>query len=158
MPFCKQLPRLTHLEALYLDDNRIGDEGAAALGEALAESKTLLEVGLSFKELTDTGAQAFTRGLRRNGSLVCLSFGAGERLSDAGLLPLLAACGEHKRLTQLQLSCPFSAGAAKALSQLAREQKRFVSVAVGQEAGDQLEKEMVGGCGRAVSPSLCCRW
>jgi Ran GTPase-activating protein (RanGAP) involved in mRNA processing and transport len=91
VPFCKELPRarLAHLEALMLSDNQLGDAAAAALGQALAESKTLLELSVDGCCFTDTGLLALVDGLRRNSTLSSVGFG-DEAITDESLCDPLA--------------------------------------------------------------------
>ena len=55
--------------SLDLRSNRIGDDGASALGDALATSRSLLRLYLSWNRIGDAGAEALALGLRRNAAL-----------------------------------------------------------------------------------------
>jgi Ran GTPase-activating protein 1 len=57
------------LTKLDLRNNRIGDDGAAALGGALATSRSLHRLYLSWNRIGDAGAEALALGLRRNAAL-----------------------------------------------------------------------------------------
>lgn len=54
------------LECLNIDNNRIGDEGAIALSEALTKNNTLKELHIEWNQLGLNSAQAFTKCLIRS--------------------------------------------------------------------------------------------
>nr|XP_033493942.1 leucine-rich repeat-containing protein 71 [Epinephelus lanceolatus] len=85
---------LTHL---YLNNNRIGDEGARLIGLALSTTrsanKNLLALNLAFNSIGNAGAAHIAQGLRFNRSLRFLSL-CNNQIGDAGAAHLAAILGE----------------------------------------------------------------
>ncbi|CAF1667628.1 unnamed protein product, partial [Adineta ricciae] len=64
--------RYQTLTALYLSGNRIGDEGAQHIANALRTNTTLTTLDLSGNEIGDEGAQHIADALRTNTTLTTL--------------------------------------------------------------------------------------
>ena len=52
-----------------MGDNKIGDAGAAAIGEGLVANGVLLTLSLNDNKIGDAGAAAIGEGLKANGVL-----------------------------------------------------------------------------------------
>ncbi|CAF3886779.1 unnamed protein product [Rotaria magnacalcarata] len=60
---------LTHLD---LSKNKIGDDGAAMIGDILAKNNTLIYLNISENRITDQGVQAIANSLEMNFTLIHL--------------------------------------------------------------------------------------
>ena len=69
-------------EVKLISNEKIGDEGATALAEALTVNKTVKELFLNACGVGDHGAAAFARALRSNTSLTKISLFSGMRISE----------------------------------------------------------------------------
>ncbi|GBG30504.1 Protein kinase, putative [Hondaea fermentalgiana] len=83
--------------------NQIGDAGAAALGKALAKSKTLSTLTLESNDIGDDGAVGLGRGLAQNNSLNILKLYRNE-IGDEGAIELGKGLAKNNSLTDLNLS------------------------------------------------------
>ncbi len=63
------------LKNLVLGENEIGDEGAKAIGGALAVNGVLTDLNLRANSIRDAGAAAIAEALRVNGVLTSLDVG-----------------------------------------------------------------------------------
>ncbi|XP_032829957.2 leucine-rich repeat-containing protein 71 isoform X4 [Petromyzon marinus] len=76
---------------LSLRNNRIDDDGARLLGQALSTTKTtnktLLSLNLAYNCITDLGGGYIAHGLRLNRTLLCLSL-AHNKIGDNGAVKL----------------------------------------------------------------------
>ena len=80
----------TNLVRINLGHNKIGDEGAKCLGEALKSNKTLKELDLRCNEIGLEGMGALFEALKGNSTLDHLELGAvDERIKEkaARMLP-----------------------------------------------------------------------
>ena len=57
---------------MILGGNRIGDEGATAIGEALKLNGSLTSLDVGANDIEDEGAKAICEALKLNGSLTSL--------------------------------------------------------------------------------------
>ena len=57
------------MNILSMGDNKIGDAGAAAIGEGLVANGVLLTLSLNDNKIGDAGAAAIGEGLKANGVL-----------------------------------------------------------------------------------------
>ena len=73
---------------LDLEYNKIGDDGAARLGEGLAGNTTLTELYLWNNNIGDEGAARLGEGLAGNTTLTTLGLG-GNNIGDEGAARLL---------------------------------------------------------------------
>ena len=78
------------LERLYLQDTLLGDNGAAALAQALLTNATLRVVSLIECEITADGARKLANAIRRNRTLVRVNL-RGNRIGDVGVREVLGA-------------------------------------------------------------------
>lgn len=81
--FVPCLPANSALEVLNLGWNGLGDEGMAALGEALAINTGLVELTLSSNSISGKGHVALAEGIKANTSLASVdldhnNIGSGE--------------------------------------------------------------------------------
>lgn len=90
------------LARLLIGGNGIGPSGAAQLGELLAVTPHLRELGLAVSRLGDAGARALAHGLGRNRSLERLDL-ASCAIGPDGLSAIVDALRHHPRLTELSL-------------------------------------------------------
>jgi Ran GTPase-activating protein (RanGAP) involved in mRNA processing and transport len=82
--------RRTALKTLNLAGNRILDEGAKAIADALPANSTLTSLNLEYNDITSVGVESVSQALMQNSSLEELSlasndlrFGGMEQLADA---------------------------------------------------------------------------
>jgi Ran GTPase-activating protein (RanGAP) involved in mRNA processing and transport len=90
------------LERLLIGGNGIGVHGATQLGELLAITPHLRELGLAVSRLGDDGARALARGLVHNRSLERLDL-ASCAIGPEGLAAIVDALRMHPRLIELSL-------------------------------------------------------
>ncbi len=83
---------LTALTTLDLYRNKLGDDGAGGVGEAVGESSTLLTLNLRDNEVGDRGADRLARGLRRLSTLTTLVL-SGNEVGSAGAESLAGLLG-----------------------------------------------------------------
>ena len=90
---------------LLLANNKIGNAGAIALGQAETLSGCLEEIDLSKNEIGDEGATALAEGLggRKNSTLTKLSL-KDNRIGDAGAGAFVEHLDHNQTLTNLVLS------------------------------------------------------
>ena len=84
------------LEWLFLNETKMGDKGAAAMGKALLTGcKELNRLALHDNEIGDEGAQAFAASINKGAgaqTLEFLYFQNNSRMTDAGKQALAHAC------------------------------------------------------------------
>ena len=108
------LSRPNTIENLYMDNNPIGDIGAAVFGILLTKNQTLRVLDLSFCQLGIQGFRAIATGLQHSSSLISLllngnlpSMILSPAASDASLLSariLAAALFSNKNLALVKLT------------------------------------------------------
>jgi hypothetical protein len=81
---CEVLPRFAALRTLDLTGNKIGPEGASALGEALKVNTVLTFLGLWLNNIGDEGAEAIAEALKVNATLTKLNLECNYNMGDAG--------------------------------------------------------------------------
>jgi len=97
-------PITSSLTSLSLGNNRIGDAGGIALGDALGKNCTLRDLCLGNNSIGKTGGCALARGLQTNSVLTTLML-SGNDVYDAGAVAFAEALNNHKcALTSLDLS------------------------------------------------------
>ncbi len=109
---------LTHLNFTY---NKIGVEGARAIGEALEENSTLTWLDLEANGIGVEGAQAVAEALLTNTTLTHLDL-RSNRLGDEGARAIAEALKENTTLIKLYL-CNIHIGfeGAKAIGEILKE-------------------------------------
>jgi Ran GTPase-activating protein (RanGAP) involved in mRNA processing and transport len=107
----------TSLEILNLDWNQIGDDGASAMGAALAASTTITALHIEANQIGAAGAQAIGHSLKTNRSLTQLNFGR-NKIGEGGAQALGEALRGSRSIKILDLNrCEIrSAGARSILS------------------------------------------
>jgi hypothetical protein len=80
---CEVLPRFAAVRMLDLSENKIGPEGASALGEALKVNAVLTSVDLRANSIGDDGAMAIAEVLKVNAVMTELELG-GNEIGDKG--------------------------------------------------------------------------
>eukprot|EP00727_Mastigamoeba_balamuthi_P011645 m51a1_g7102 putative nod3 protein (708) ;mRNA; r:53939-56272 len=90
------------LEELDLGANRVGDAGAAAIADGLAECAALARLNLRRNRLGDAGAEALGAGLAANTSLRELFLG-GNGIGERGCARVLDELKRNATLTRLDL-------------------------------------------------------
>ena len=86
------------LQVLYLGNNRIGNVGAAALGEALKHNTTLKRLYLNQGSIGNDGLQMLAEGLIHNKTLEYLDLQHNPGITRIGLQALERAL-EHSNMT-----------------------------------------------------------
>ena len=81
---CEVLPRFAAVRTLDLTGNKIGPEGASALGEALKVNTVLTFLGLWLNNIGDEGAEAIAEALKVNATLTKLNLEGNYNMGDAG--------------------------------------------------------------------------
>jgi Ran GTPase-activating protein (RanGAP) involved in mRNA processing and transport len=81
---CEVLPRFAAVRTLDLSSNKIGPEGASALGEALKVNTVLTFLGLWLNNIGDEGAEAIAEALKVNATLTKLNLEGNYNMGDAG--------------------------------------------------------------------------
>ena len=119
----------------YLQDNTIGDAGAAALAAALPESPRLNDLRLGGNQIGDDGATALANALGRFPNLSSGLHGlrlSGNRIGDAGGIALATALrAEGTGLTRLELATNrLGDGAAAALGAALAQSQKLLAVDV----------------------------
>jgi Ran GTPase-activating protein (RanGAP) involved in mRNA processing and transport len=104
------------LEVLYLGNNRIGNRGAAALGEALVHNKSLKKLHLSNGSIGVDGAKALARGLAQNTTLEYLDLQKNPAMGRDGIAALRDAL-QHNNMTlkTLKVDSHLNTGAHEAI-------------------------------------------
>lgn len=106
---------LTHrnvIKSVYVSVNRMGDEGALAIAEALRGSTTLKRLSMSSNRITDAAADQIVDCMLECKSLVILDVGCYKSTFDMGerpnyftnVLPWIRLMTEHQTLKILDLS------------------------------------------------------
>jgi Ran GTPase-activating protein (RanGAP) involved in mRNA processing and transport len=103
-----QLAPNSSLTKLFLSDNRIGNEGAKYLADALMKNSTLIKLDLDKNCIGDDGAEALAEVLWsydtvNNTSLSYLDL-HGNNIGDRGAIALAKALTHNRVLTLLRLS------------------------------------------------------
>ena len=91
-----------NLTQLYIQDSRIGDEGVAAIAEALKTNRSLRVLSLTFSGITARGANALRNMIQENDTLQRLNL-SGNNIGDEGLAALLKGLQNSTTLTALNL-------------------------------------------------------
>ena len=105
-----------NVAALELENQTVGNNGAAWLGTALRDNTTLTSLRLWSNRIFDEGAAALGEALRGNVTLSSLNFD-GNSIGDAGTVSLAEALRVNTSLTSLKLS--FEDGGAAGAAALA---------------------------------------
>jgi uncharacterized protein (DUF924 family)/Ran GTPase-activating protein (RanGAP) involved in mRNA processing and transport len=110
----RYLAEVDRLHSLFVDCNRLGDEGVAALAEGLAHSRTLRRLSLASNRIGPAGVRALAEALRDHPSLVSLNLGwtratsavreAGNRIGDEGCVALAELLRHNAVLRALDVS------------------------------------------------------
>ena len=91
------------LQILYLDGNRIGDEGATCLAEALQSNLcNLKELKLQKNNISDKGAKILAQALRENNSLETIDL-KYNNIGHEGASCLMEALEKSSTLRKLRL-------------------------------------------------------
>ncbi|KAF9110697.1 hypothetical protein BGX30_007888, partial [Mortierella sp. GBA39] len=90
------------LFTLNLDDNKIGDNGAVALSEALKTNSTMTTLNLRHNRIEDNGAVALSEALKTNSTLTTLDLYYNS-IGDNGAVALSQALKTNLTLTTLNL-------------------------------------------------------
>jgi len=94
---CEVLPRFAALRTLDLTGNKIGPEGASALGEALKVNTVLTFLGLWLNNIGDEGAEAIAEALKVNATLTKLNLEGNYNMGDAGKRAVRNAVKDRSR-------------------------------------------------------------
>jgi hypothetical protein len=99
---CKVLPRFAAVRTLDLSNNKIGPEGASALGEALKVNAVVTTLFLSMNSIGDEGAKAMAEVLKINAGLTYLRLDKNDIGVD-GAMAIAEALKVNAALTVLAL-------------------------------------------------------
>jgi len=99
---CEVLPRFAAVRTLDLSDNKIGPEGASALGEALKVNAVMTTLVLNFNRIGDEGAIAIAEALKVNAVVTALSL-SDNRIGDEGAIAIAEALKVNAVVTTLIL-------------------------------------------------------
>jgi hypothetical protein len=99
---CKVLPRFAAVRTLDLSNNKIGPEGASALGEALKVNAVVTTLFLSMNNIGDEGAKAMAEVLKINAGLTYLRLDKNDIGVD-GAMAIAEALKVNAALTVLAL-------------------------------------------------------
>ncbi|KOO22263.1 hypothetical protein Ctob_003994 [Chrysochromulina tobinii] len=106
---CEVLPRFAALRTLDLSRNKIGPEGASALGEALKVNAVVTtldlgwnKIGDSWNSIGDNGAKAIAEALKVNAVLTKLKL-LGNNIGPEGAIAIAEALKVNAVLTKLEL-------------------------------------------------------
>jgi len=99
---CEVLPRFAVLRTLDLSENKIGPEGASALGEVLKVNAVMTELELGGNEIGDEGAKAIAEALKVNAVMTELQLG-GNKIGDEGAKAIAEALKVNAVLTSVDL-------------------------------------------------------
>jgi hypothetical protein len=100
---CEVLPRFAALRTLDLSHNKIGPEGASALGEALKVNAVLTCLRLEYNKIGVDGAIAIAEALKVNAVVTILYLG-GNSIRVEGAIAIAEALKVNAVLTKLNLS------------------------------------------------------
>jgi hypothetical protein len=107
---CEVLPRFVALRTLDLSENKIGPEGASALGEALKVNRVVTSVHLGYNSIGDDGAKAIAEALKVNRVVTSVDLGYNS-IGDDGAKAIAEALKVNAVLTSLDLAgSMFSSG------------------------------------------------
>ena len=116
----------TTLTILDLMCNRIGDEGGQALGEALQNNTALTRLDLERNRISYVGAKALGEGLQKNITLTSLNLGYNQ-LGEEGAKALAAGLERNMTLTALYLnSSQIGTEDEKLINSLITRNQRFL--------------------------------
>jgi len=99
---CEVLPRFAAVRTLDLSRNKIGPEGASALGEALKVNAVVTELELSGNEIGEEGAKAIAEALKVNAVLTSVDLQSNS-IRDDGAKAIAEAMKVNAVLTTLRL-------------------------------------------------------
>jgi hypothetical protein len=99
---CEVLPRFTFLRTLDLSQNKIGPEGASALGKALKFNAVMTELELGVNEIGDEGAKAIAEALKVNAVLTELGL-TSNNISPEGAVAISEVLKVNAVLTSVDL-------------------------------------------------------
>lgn len=91
------------LRSLFLTDCGLGDEGAAAVADAVHWSETLMILEMRKNSITETGASALARALRKNGSLTNMYLSKNNINDDGAMLLSRAILWRPERAPKVKL-------------------------------------------------------
>jgi GTPase SAR1 family protein/Ran GTPase-activating protein (RanGAP) involved in mRNA processing and transport len=91
------------LQSLLLQENLLGDEGAAALGLGLRETRSMLLLDLQGNKIGPAGCKLLAKGIEGNGSLVFLHLDH-NLIGDDGVKYLRHALSVNSSITALSLA------------------------------------------------------
>jgi Leucine-rich repeat (LRR) protein len=91
-----------NLTRLYIQHSHIGDEGVAAIAEALKSNRSLRVLSLTYSDITARGANALRSMIQENDTLQRLNL-SGNNIGDEGLVALLNGLQHSTTLTALNL-------------------------------------------------------
>lgn len=94
------------IDELNLQDNAIGDVGAAALAAMLVHNTSLTELHLGSNGIANTGAESLATALHSNRALVTLGL-SGNRISSAGAQALCDALRTNTRITAVEMGANY---------------------------------------------------
>ncbi|MGH9344386.1 MAG: hypothetical protein ACRD19_11575 [Terriglobia bacterium] len=91
------------LVTLTFEGQRLGDEGARALAQALKVNRTLTALNLAGNRIEDSGARALADALKSNKTLVSLDLSTNG-IGEAGACALAEALKDNRTLSRLFLA------------------------------------------------------
>jgi len=100
----------TRLKALYLDSNKITDDGACYLAELLQSNQSLIGFTLAINDISDSGVQQLIQTLiDSNPRITGFNIFSNKRITDASLDSFLQLFNQSRRLNLYKLyDCGFS--------------------------------------------------
>ncbi|KAL7545765.1 hypothetical protein ACHAWF_011275 [Thalassiosira exigua] len=101
--FIDALAKNQSLRTLYLERNKIGDEGANRLAKVLKENDTLEVMHLNSNEIGDEGAKSLADALQISTSLKTISLGSNQ-ISDVGAQHLAKSLTENNTLREIWIN------------------------------------------------------
>ena len=86
---------ITCLEHLFIQSNKLGDDGAIILSEGIAKSKSLKEISIDANEISIAGAKAIAKAFKHNTSLEILYI-SNNPVSQMGIIAIVEAIAANK--------------------------------------------------------------
>ncbi len=96
------------MATLDLSGNKIQDDGAEALADALGANTTLTSLNLLYNDISPDGAKSLAEALKSNITLTCLDL-TDQSVTDSIIAPLLEKNKTLKMTTSSQLTSLLSA-------------------------------------------------